>query len=146
MTIKFAKLGELAMTPFVLRARRLLPKEPEPSSKQFYDPVRQVWADSLSGAIAVEEMRYRPGASKFGETTLTEAREGADQAASPLLSASNFGETQITRNEGEGADDYVPTDLLASQFGETTMTKAPGEGADLTEIVADESYPSYLAP
>ena len=41
------------MTPFILRARRLLPKEPQPLLEQFYDPIRQVWADRLSGALAV---------------------------------------------------------------------------------------------
>jgi hypothetical protein len=134
-----------SMTTNFADARRLLPKEPQPLLEQFYDPIRQVWADRLSGALAVEQMRYRPAASAFGETTLTEAREGADHAASPLLAASNLGKTPITQQD-EGADERVPADLLASRFGETTMTKASGEGADQTAIVSDEPYTSRSAP
>lgn len=149
------------MTPFVLRARRLLPKDTEPNSDQFYDAFRQLWVHRSSGAIAVEEMRYRPAASKFGETTLTETREGADPAGSTLsvsdvdkehhvgddrqsFLASKFGETTHTATL-EGTDQNREQDVFLSKFGETTMTKAPGEGADQTEIVAGLPYlPSMI--
>ena len=127
------------MRPFVLRRSRLLPKEPAPLPDQLYDPVRQAWVDGSSGALAVEAMRCRPAASKFGETTLTEAREGVDHTANPLLETSKFGETRVTRGD-EGADEYSPGDPLASQFGETTLTKAPGEGADQVEIAMPELH------
>lgn len=153
--------GRVGMSPFVLRARRKLPREAAPSADQFYDPIRQVWVDGVSGRLAVEEMRYRPGVSKFGETTLTEAREGADQASESILEPSKFGETRITRSD-EGADECGSADLLASKFGETTytgslegsdrmpfpesfassfgettMTKSHGEGADHIEVLSD---------
>jgi hypothetical protein len=125
------------MTPFILKGRRQLSPESAPSSDEFYDQHRQLWIDRESGEPLVRRMQSRVEPSQFGETTITETREGADQSEIACLTASQFGETTITKTR-EGADQFEIT-LLSSQFGETTVT-ATLEGADQTE--ATLLYPS----
>jgi hypothetical protein len=119
----------LAMTPFILKGCKKLADETEPSSDQRYDRYNQLWINQSSGTPVVVELQRLVQASKFGETTITETREGADQSEISSYEASQFGETTITRAEGEGADEPMIADVLSSQFGETTHTASP-EGID----------------
>jgi hypothetical protein len=112
---------------FVLEGRRRLEPQAEPTADQAYDEHLQIWIDRRSRLPLVIAMQAQH--SRFGETTITETREGADQPEISNLLASQFGETTITRGEGEGADQAVWSDVLTSQFGETTHTAAP-EGID----------------
>ena len=117
------------MTPFILKGCKKLAPEREPSDEQIYDQRLQVWINRSSGVPVVTEMQKHIQHSQFGETPITETREGADQPDISDLEASQFGETTITRADGEGADQPMLTDVLSSQFGETTETKA-SEGTD----------------
>jgi hypothetical protein len=117
------------MTPFILKGCKKLTAETEPSSEQRYDRHSQLWINQSSGMPIVIEMQRLLKASKFGETTITETREGADQSEISSYEASQFGETTITRVQGEGADEPMIADMLSPQFGETTHTASP-EGID----------------
>lgn len=119
------------MTPFILRSRRRLPPEGAPSRNEIYDRHRQLWVDRESGEPLVCRMRARVQPSQFGETTLTETREGVDQPEAAVFDASQFGETTVTKTS-EGVDQSEIALLPPSQFGETTLTST-SEGADQTE-------------
>jgi hypothetical protein len=118
-------------TPFVLLGRKKLPPEEPPSPEDIYDPNRQLWVDKASGVPLVLRMQGHAEHSQYGETTITETREGADQTEGVTISASRFGETTHTATK-EGIDQPEGGVFQASSFGETTMTKTR-EGADQTE-------------
>jgi hypothetical protein len=111
--------------PFILRTRLALPQEPSPSSEHCYDYVRQIWINATTGMPVITENDTQQ-ASKFGETSITETREGADQSEISTLDASRFGETSMTKTS-EGHDQGES--ILASKFGETSITAA-AEGLD----------------
>jgi len=120
------------MTLFVLLGRTKLPPESGPSPEHVYDGDRQLWIDKSSGTPLVLCMHAYAQPSPYGETTMTETREGVDQTEGTALHASQFGETTLTKTR-EGADQSEGAALLrASQFGETTHTRTR-EGADQTE-------------
>ena len=118
------------MTPYILLGRKKLPPESAPSPEDVYDQQRQVWIDKNSGMPLVSCMRTHAHPTQFGETTLTETREGVDQPEG-AVHASQFGETINTRTR-EGVDQPEGNALQASQLGETTLTKTR-EGADQSE-------------
>ena len=124
------------MSAFILAGRTKLRPEPGPSSNEHYDPVLQLWIDSASGRPLIETLRDSPDASKYGETQLTDTREGVDQSEG-TIQASAYGETTITKTR-EGADQTEAVGFDASQYGETTHT-ATREGADQTERVLGAS-------
>jgi hypothetical protein len=121
------------MTPFVLLGRKKLPPEGAPSPDHTYDASKQLWIDSVSGMPLVLRMQDQAQRSQYGETTITETREGADQSEGTGFLATQFGETTITATR-EGADQSEGAAFQVSQFGETTVTKTR-EGADQTEGV-----------
>lgn len=125
--------------PFVLLHRVTLPAEAPPGANDFYDPKLQIWIDIRSGLPLVQTLS-RSASTKFGETTLTESREGVDQSAVFSITASTFGETTMTKSQ-EGVDQTGEAPL-SSQFGETSHT-ATREGADTSEGTASihASYP-----
>ena len=119
------------MTPYILQGRKKLPPENAPEPEHVYDTVRQLWIDRDSGTPLVSLMRAHAEPTKFGETTITETREGADRTES-AVQASDFGETFQTRTP-EGVDQTEGNTLLrASSLGETTLTKTR-EGVDHSE-------------
>ena len=118
------------MTPYILLGRKKLPQEKAPSPDEVYDENLQIWIDKNSGAPLVSHLRVGAQPTKFGETTITETREGVDQPEG-AVHASEFGEALQTRTR-EGIDKTEGTSLQASQVGETTMTKTR-EGVDRTE-------------
>lgn len=124
------------MMPFVLLGRKKLPPESTPSPEHEYDRHRQLWIDRISGEPLVSRMHGHAQPTQFGETTITETREGTDQSEGTSLQASQFGETTLTKTR-EGADQSEGV-LQASQFGETTHT-ATREGADQTESAGFEA-------
>ena len=119
------------MTPFVLLGRKQLPPEATPSPEEIYDDNRQLWVDRASGIPLVLRMKGNAQSSQYGETTITETREGVDQSEGTALIASQYGETTHTATR-EGIDQTESTVFQASPFGETTMTKTR-EGVDQTE-------------
>jgi hypothetical protein len=119
------------LTPYILRGRKKLPPESAPSPEHVYDERRQLWIDKRSGAPLVSCLRTQAQPTQFGETTLTETREGVDRTEGASHQASEFGETIQTRTR-EGIDQTEGTALQASQLGETTLTKTR-EGADKSE-------------
>jgi hypothetical protein len=119
------------VTPFVLLGRKRLPPEESPSSEEIYDGDRQLWVDRSSGEPLVLRMQRYAEHSRYGETTMTETREGVDQTEGVNIRASRFGETTNTATK-EGIDQTEGSIFAASPFGETTMTKTR-EGADQTE-------------
>ena len=132
------------MTPYILLGRKKLLPESAPPPGQVYDEDRQLWIDKNSGTPLVSHMRAQAQPTQFGETTLTESREGADRPEG-VLHASEFGETIQTKSR-EGVDQAEGNALEASQFGETTMSKtregaADTEGASLQEF--DVAYSHF---
>jgi hypothetical protein len=115
------------MTPFILESRQKLPPEPEPSTEEEYDQVLQLWIDRRTGKPLVTRFRAGMEPSQYGETSLTDTREGADQP-DRALGASAYGETSLTKTR-EGADKTESSSLEASSYGETSHT-ATREGAD----------------
>jgi hypothetical protein len=121
------------MTPFVLLGRRKLPPDSAPSPEHVYDDDRQLWIDRSSGIPLVSSMQAHAQRSQFGETTMTETREGADQSEGTTFQASQFGETTLTKTR-EGADQSEgAANLQASHSGETIHI-ATREGVDQSEI------------
>jgi len=120
------------MTPFILKGRRKLPPESAPSSEELYDEHRQLWIDKDSGEPLVSCLRTQAQSSQFGETQITETREGVDQSEIAAFRASHFGETTITKTT-EGIDHSEIVALSASRFGETIVT-ATREGHDQREV------------
>ena len=123
------------MTPFILKGATKVPPETAPSPEHVYDSQRQLWIDNQTG-VPLVVTNVGADASRFGETTLTETREGADQAETDCILASRYGETTLTRTV-EGADQSEVAALALTRFGETTVTKTV-EGADNPEIVSAE--------
>lgn len=115
------------MSPFILEGRKKLPPEPAASSEEEYDQQRQLWVDRKSQEPLVSQLHRGVEASQYGETTLTETREGADQTDS-AFQASSYGETTVTKTR-EGADMTEASAWDASSYGETIKT-ATREGAD----------------
>lgn len=124
------------MIPFILAGRRKLPPDAAPSPSELYDPVRQLWIDSQSDEPLVSRLQQSTPASQYGETSITETREGADQSEG-TLQASPYGETSITKTQ-EGADQTELSSILASAYGETISTRTR-EGTDQSEITSEVS-------
>lgn len=122
---------QLAPVPsaVILVRKRRLPREREPGSEVIYDTGLQIWVTTDKHEPVVTRKRAAR-CSKFGETSLTETGEGADQSEGTGLTGSEFGETVLTKTS-EGHDQCEV--LVASEFGETTKT-ATAEGSDQTEI------------
>ena len=120
------------MMPFILLGRKKLPPETPPSDDHTYDSDRQLWIDKASGQPLVCRMRGHAQPTQFGETTMTETREGADRTEGIGFQATQYGETSITATR-EGADQTEGA-IRASQIGETTLTRTR-EGVDQTEGV-----------
>ncbi|WP_319406139.1 hypothetical protein [uncultured Desulfosarcina sp.] len=95
-----------------------------------YDNDRQIWVDKQTNLPLVETFNKQKF-SNYGETIMTETKEGVDQ--SEVLSSSDFGETISTAtNEGIDQREIVNQDS-STDFGETIMTKT-SEGIDQREI------------
>lgn len=125
------------MPLFILEGCKKLPPEPEPLEACVYDEERQLWADENSN-IPLVCLWTCHSSSRYGETTLTETREGADQSEVVACSASRFGETTLTKT-AEGADQSEISSLVASRFGETQVT-ATREGADAPEVASASRF------
>jgi hypothetical protein len=119
------------MTPFILRGRKQLPPETAPAAQHVYDADLQVWMDTKENLPLVECLRRTAQPTQFGETTLTDTREGADRTEVASIEASDFGETIQTRTR-EGVDQTEVSGIQASQIGETILTKTR-EGVDQSE-------------
>lgn len=119
------------MTPFILRGRKELPAETAPAAQHVYDAHLQVWMDTKENLPLVECLRRNAQPTQFGETTLTDTREGADRTEVASIEASDFGETIQTRTR-EGVDQTESSGIQASQIGETILTKTR-EGVDQSE-------------
>ncbi|WP_428673345.1 hypothetical protein [Reyranella sp.] len=162
------------MKPFILREKLKLASEPAPSTQHTYDQVRQIWIDRKSGKPLVMLLERGSLSSQFGETTLTETREGVDQTESSNVHDSQFKETALTGTREaakqrevialrpsqfgetsttatlEGVDQSDTSVALSSPFGETTITKT-FEGTDQREVTAtaaldDSEFTSANAP
>ena len=134
-------LGFTMVQPFILKGATRIPPETDGSPEHVYDRQLQVWIDRRSGVPVVSNMGA--DASRYGETTVTETREGADQGEVASIHASRFGETTMTKTM-EGADQGEVTALAASRLGETTVT-ATREGADQSEVALTQ-YSDFDAP
>ena len=129
--------GQPAMTPFILQGATKIPPEQAPSADHVYDPQLQIWMDRRTGVpVVISSVHADP--TRFGETTITETQEGADQPEVQLLRASTFGETTITKT-AEGVDQSEATSLSPTRYGETTVT-ATVEGADRPETVSEVDF------
>lgn len=120
--------------PFVLQTRVALPPDPIPSGEHYYDYTRQIWINATTDMPVVAECNTQQ-ASKFGETSMTETREGADQSEVITINASRFGETSLTKT-AEGHDQGES--VLTSKFGETSITRAD-EGHDTLAVTSGTS-------
>ena len=120
------------MTPFILKGATKVPPETAPSPEHVYDSQRQLWIDNQTG-VPLVVASVGADASRFGETELTDTREGADRADTDSVLTSRFGETTLTKTT-EGTDHEVAA-LVSSRFGETTITRSV-EGTDNPEIVS----------
>jgi hypothetical protein len=124
------------MIPFILKGTTKVPPERGMPLGHVYDSQRQIWVDSRSGIPVVASAVG--GASRYGETTLSETREGVDQTEVVSIHGSRFGETTLTKTM-EGVDQGESAALAASRFGETTVT-ATQEGHDQSEVTAVQSF------
>ena len=64
------------MMPFVLLGRKKIIPESAPLSEHVYDHDKQLWIEKSSGTPLVLCIQSRAQASPYGETTMTETREG----------------------------------------------------------------------
>jgi hypothetical protein len=119
------------LTPYILLGRKKLPPESAPSPEHVYDEHWQLWIDKISGMPLVSCMRTHAQPTQFGETTLTETREGADRTEGASPQESEFGETIQTWTR-QDVDQTEGNTIQASQLGETTLTRTQ-EGADRSE-------------
>ena len=117
---------------FVLQRKTQLPDDPAPSVRERYDPTLQLWLDAESGEPIVTRERHSKTQSSFGETTLTETKEGADQSEIATLHASRFGETTLTKTQ-EGTDQSEGSASWTSRFGEAVNSES-GDGDHQSEI------------
>ncbi len=108
-----------------------MPPEGEASMECVYNPELQIWIN-LRSNIPIVLSCESLSPTRYGETTMTETREGADQTEVSLIQVSRFGETSFTKTF-EGADQGEGAELAASRFGETTLTRTQ-EGADEPEV------------
>lgn len=117
--------------PFILQTRAVIPPEAAPSTDHHYDTAQQIWINTSTGRPVVAE-HNSTHASQFGETSITETREGADRSEVSGFDASRFGETTVTKTfEGHDQGESI----FSSQFGETSLT-ATREGHDTREIIS----------
>ena len=121
------------MTPFILKGATEIPPEPAPPPEHVYDPQLQLWIDNRTGVPLVISS-VGANATRYGETTVTETREGVDQPETNSILASRFGETTITKTK-EGTDQSELAALAPIGLDETT-TAATVEGADNPEIAS----------
>jgi hypothetical protein len=91
------------LTPYILLGRKKLPLEVALSPEHVYDEHRQIWIHKNSGMPLVCWMQTHAQPTQFGETTITETREGVDQTEGAALQASQIGETTLTKTR-EGVD------------------------------------------
>jgi hypothetical protein len=122
------------MMPYVLRQKRALPRDAGPSEDQRFDLEQQLWVGVPSGAPVIATLQSSCLASRFGETPITETREGVDQSEVSTFEGSQFGETILTKTLERAGQPEISR-LRSSSFGETTIT-ATLEGADRPEIAA----------
>ena len=127
------KRGTL-MTPYILLGRKKLPRETSPTTEQVYDDIWQIWIDKSSGVPVVCSLQAHGAPTQYGETTITETREGADRTEG-ALQGSEFGETIQTRTR-EGIDQTEGNSVHCSRVGETTLTKTR-EGADQSDATQE---------
>ena len=107
------------MKPYILRVCKSIPSEEPVLDEQYYDERIQCWIDSKSGEPVVT---LQPGsASKFGETTMTETREGADQSEVASFAASQFGETTMTKTS-EGVDQTEIADGALAELSDVAYS------------------------
>ena len=98
------------MTPFILKGAKKIPSETLPTDGCIYDPVQQLWIDFRTGSPLVLS-NFVNTTTRYGETSITETNECADQPETSLILASNFGETLLTRTL-EAADQSEVTSLI----------------------------------
>lgn len=107
------------MKPYILSVCKSIPAEETVLDEQYYDEAIQCWIDSRSGDPVVTR---QPGsASKFGETTMTETREGADQSEVASFAVSQFGETTITKT-AEGVDQTEIADGALAELSDVAYS------------------------
>jgi hypothetical protein len=121
------------MVPYVLKGCEKIPNDTGLPDEVIYDSSRQIWTLSETGQPFVSARCDQAQASTYGETSLSETREGADQSEIATLQASTYGETALTKTF-EGADQPEGT-LTSSQYGETAVT-ATQEGVDQSEVAS----------
>ncbi len=117
---------------FLFRFKETIEDEPE-CKLASYDNELQIWIDNRTKKPLVESFNNRQ-CSDYGETLITETKEGIDQPE--ILSSSDFGETIITVTS-EGIDQTeICHQGSSTQFGETILTKT-SEGIDQQEAFYD---------
>jgi|SRR5208337_4115473 len=124
------------ISALVLMKKRAFPLESAPTSDEVYDPNLQIWISRKGDVPLVLLMKTEAvdcGRTPFGETLITETREGVDQSEGSTFSipASPFGETIMTKTQ-EGTDQTETFEL--SRFGETSVTGTQ-EGTDQPDIL-----------
>ena len=133
---------EQGLVPFVLLARRALPRQAPPNPEIWFDEELQLWMSPATGRPLVSDYAApADNSSDLGETVMTRTREGADQTEG--VRGSDLGETIVTKTQ-EGIDTTeraaflplegatIPTSPAASKFGETIITMTH-EGRDQGE-------------
>jgi hypothetical protein len=89
--------------PFVLRRPTPIPGDTLPSSNEFYDPHLQIWISRKHSRplVSIKSENSSSEPTEFGETVITETREGIDQmeriVGADDIRASDFGETVLTK-------------------------------------------------
>lgn len=119
------------MKSFILKGATIIPPEPPMPSEDVYDSELQIWVDGTSG-IPVILSSMNVDLTRYGETTITETREGTDQTEVTSLNETRYGETTLTRTI-EGADQSEIAAFSGSRFGETGVTSTT-EGIDQSEV------------
>ena len=120
------------MKSLILKGAVKLPAESKPPSNHVYDYERQIWIDTLRNEPVILQISQQM-ATRFGETTITETREGVDQ--------SEIASLDIASHYTSVADIQNPTNcnsfqLESTRFGETTITKTT-EGTDASEVISE---------
>ena len=127
-----ARTANSIMTPFILKGATKIPDEEAPTEGQLYDSELQLWIDTRTG-VPLVSAAVATKACEPDKECAEEYLVNSDSARTPPMTASQFGETLLTRTS-EGVDQSEATAFSASPFGETGHT-ATVESVDNPETV-----------
>lgn len=124
--------GEDKMKSLILKGAVQLPVESKPPSNHVYDYERQIWIDTIRNEPVIFQISQQM-ATRFGETMITETREGVDQSEIASLDITSHSTSEV---DIQNPNSCISFQFEATRFGETTITKT-AEGVDVVEVISE---------